>query len=369
MSCRIFYGFMIAVTWGCNCSLPSSHWNPTTIQPSWSAQLRHIICCKIHWTHSMISQQVWANGLMFHEGSPFFSTSVHHRSSEYIDQELNKPLTERRPYWGLTRLWLSWSQRIPSDFCRLIASRIKESSRIKQIYCTDTAYQEPERYFSFLFHWERGKARFNVFITMNPGYASNSKISSPLRCHSQTRRFKAGRSELPDNLAALFRPMESRSKVQLYRFTTMFRMFRMFQIFWNVTISLWFSDLFSAFIDSLLLIYCIVHMWPAICNAACLCHDIMHMVTLPSCIKKQSNRCLFLGNDGARLWQQSQWVSSRRMFVFAKFVAETCAFDLRWLDQGLIGEISFYAFGFEKGRHLAKKMVLCWAFWIKITRS
>ena len=26
---------------------------------------------------------------------------------------------------------------------------------------------------------------------------------------------------------------------------------------------------------------------------------------------------------------------------------------------GLIGEISFYAFGFEKGRHLAKKMVLC----------
>ena len=27
--------------------------------------------------------------------------------------------------------------------------------------------------------------------------------------------------------------------------------------------------------------------------------------------------------------------------------------------RGLIGEISFYAFGFEKGRHLAKKMVLC----------
>ena len=26
-------------------------------------------------------------------------------------------------------------------------------------------------------------------------------------------------------------------------------------------------------------------------------------------------------------------------------------------DYGLIGEISFYAFGFEKGRHLAKKMV------------
>ena len=26
-------------------------------------------------------------------------------------------------------------------------------------------------------------------------------------------------------------------------------------------------------------------------------------------------------------------------------------------NQGLIGEISFYAFGFEKGRHLAKKMV------------
>ena len=31
--------------------------------------------------------------------------------------------------------------------------------------------------------------------------------------------------------------------------------------------------------------------------------------------------------------------------------------DLSW--RGLIGEISFYAFGFEKGRHLAKKMVLC----------
>lgn len=135
-----------------------------------------------------------------------------------------------------------------------IASRIKESSRIKQIYCTDTVYQKPERYFAFLFHRERyGKARFNVFITMNPGYASNSKISSPLRCHSQTRRFKAGRSELPDNLAALFRPMESRSKVQLYRFTTMFRMFRMFQLFWNVNISLWFSGLFSAFIVTYLL--------------------------------------------------------------------------------------------------------------------
>jgi hypothetical protein len=30
--------------------------------------------------------------------------------------------------------------------------------------------------------------------------------------------------------------------------------------------------------------------------------------------------------------------------------------------RGLIGEISFYAFGFEKGRHLAKKMVLCLVF-------
>ena len=360
MSCRIFYGFMIAVTWGCNCSLPSSHWNPTTIQPSWSAQLRHIICCKIHWTHNKFGQMGWC----FMKAAPF---SVHHRSSEYIDQELSEPLTERRPHWGLTRLWLSWSQRILSDFCRHIASRIKESSRIKQIYwyCVSKA----RKIFCFpipLGAWESKVQR----VHHNESWIClELKISNPLRCHSQTRRFKAGRSELPDNLAALFRPMESRSKVQLYRFTTMFRMFRMFQIFWNVTISLWFSDLFSAFIDSLLLIYCIVHMWPAICNAACLCHDIMHMVTLPSCIKKQSNRCLFLGNDGARLWQQSQWVSSRRMFVFAKFVAETCAFDLRWLDQGLIGEISFYAFGFEKGRHLAKKMVLCWAFWIKITRS
>lgn len=120
MSRIIFYGFLFAVTWGCNCSLPSSHWNPTTIQPSWSAQLRHIICCNIHWTHNMISQQVWTNRLMFHESSTFFSTSVHHRSSSYIDQELSEPLTERRPHSGLTRLWLSWSQRILSDFCRHI---------------------------------------------------------------------------------------------------------------------------------------------------------------------------------------------------------------------------------------------------------
>ena len=316
MSRIIFYGFLFAVTWGCNCSLPSSHWNPTTIQPSWSAQLRHIICCNIHWTHNMISQQVWTNRLMFHESSTFFSTSVHHRSSSYIDQELNKPLTERRPHWGLTRRWLSWSQRIPSDLLQTYtASRIKESSRIKQIYTVLMLCIKSEKDIHLsptLGAWESKVQRVHHNESWICLELKNLKpIEMPFPDSSDSRLADLS---CPTTWPRCFDPWNLGVK---YNGTVLPQCFGCFRFFSHCDFQI-FSVL------SLLLIYCIVHMWPEICNAAaCLCHDIMHKVTLPSCIKKQSNRCLFL-----RQWWCQTMATVSEMFHYRRMLCLWPSFDL-----------------------------------------
>lgn len=126
---------------------------------------------------------------------------------------------------------------------------------------------------------------------MNPGYASNSKSQIHWDAIPRLVDSRLGDLSCPTTWPRCFDPWNLGVK---YNCTVLPQCFGCFVCFRFFEMSASHCDFQIFSVLSLLLIYCIVHMWPAICNAACLCHDIMHKVTLPSCIKKQSNRCLFL---------------------------------------------------------------------------
>lgn len=227
---------------GCSSSLPSSLWSPTTIPVSWSSKLREtglliddiysIMCyniliwwyivniCKnelytlydniilyiydimtiIWWIHMHCTVTGYSHDIFFQwanesvrcgKGQSMFAQC-------YFPLRFDSTLITMKP---TLPVWFGSVSPLFPNF--LTCNHWSEMfwSNVLKWSTWDRAYSRSFR------------GRFNVFITMNPGYASTLATG----CHwvdsgkgidgTVTSVPKAGRSELPDNLAALFRPM------------------------------------------------------------------------------------------------------------------------------------------------------------------